>query len=156
MKKSSNRILTTHVGALPEVAALNKGAAGYEEDLREAVAAIVRNQRDIGLDVINEGEYAKGGDWLSYVEERFDGFEAHPPAGGKPLLLQGKDREEFADFYQYATARGTLFYGIAGQISDRRGRIGSARGRSPIAARRHLHARLRCCALASNPGRRRF
>jgi 5-methyltetrahydropteroyltriglutamate--homocysteine methyltransferase len=120
VQRSSNRILTTHVGALPELSALDKNAASYEQDLRKAVAAVVRKQREIGLDVINEGEYAKGGDWLSYVEERFDGFEAHPPAGGKPLLLQGKDREEFADFYQYATARGTLYYGIAGQTRPAR------------------------------------
>ena len=31
-------------------------------------------------------------------------------AGGKPLVEQGKDREEFADFYRYANERGTLFY----------------------------------------------
>jgi len=120
VKRSSSKILTTHVGALPELTALNKDAAGYEEELRNAVAAVVRKQCEIGLDVVNEGEYAKGGDWLSYLEERFDGFEQHPPAGGNSLLLQGKDREEFADFYAYATARGTLFYGVAGQVRPAR------------------------------------
>jgi 5-methyltetrahydropteroyltriglutamate--homocysteine methyltransferase len=44
------RILTTHVGSLPTL---------------ESVAAVVRRQREIGLDLINEGEYTKGGDWLS-------------------------------------------------------------------------------------------
>ena len=77
---------------------------------------MVAKQREIGLDVINEGEYTKGGDWLSYIEERFGGFEQRPPKGGKPVLLQGKDREEFAEFYRYASERGTLFYGAAGQI----------------------------------------
>ena len=78
-------------------------AAMTTPTLRQAVADVVARQRDIGIDVVNEGEYTKGGDWLSYVENRFGGFEARPPAGGKPLILQGKDREEFADFYHYAT-----------------------------------------------------
>ena len=52
MKRSSERILTTHVGSLP----LLDG---------NSVAAIVRQQRALGLDLINEGEYTKGGDWLS-------------------------------------------------------------------------------------------
>jgi 5-methyltetrahydropteroyltriglutamate--homocysteine methyltransferase len=70
--------------------------------------------------VVNEGEYTKGGDWLSYVDNRFGGFEARPPAGGTPVILQGKDREEFADFYSYATQRGSLFYEPAGQIKQAR------------------------------------
>jgi 5-methyltetrahydropteroyltriglutamate--homocysteine methyltransferase len=96
-----NKILTTHVGSLPEPA----GA-----DLHARISAIVQQQRDTGLDIINEGECAKGGDWLSYLEERFSGFEQRPPKDGVPLLLRGKDREEFADFYRYAAERGTLYY----------------------------------------------
>jgi 5-methyltetrahydropteroyltriglutamate--homocysteine methyltransferase len=120
VKRSTNKILTTHVGSLPELGPLDKTAADYDAKLREAVTSVVKKQRDIGLDIVNEGEYAKGGDWLSYVEGRFDGFEQRPPAGGTPLLLQGRDREEFADFYQYATARGTLFYSPGEQIRTRR------------------------------------
>jgi 5-methyltetrahydropteroyltriglutamate--homocysteine methyltransferase len=96
------RILTTHVGSLPTL---------------ESVEAVVRKQREVGLDLINEGEYTKGGDWLSYIEERFGGFEPRPaPAGEKPLITQGKDREAFADFYRYASERGTLFYTPGEQI----------------------------------------
>jgi 5-methyltetrahydropteroyltriglutamate--homocysteine methyltransferase len=54
------------------------------------------------------------------VDERFAGFEARPPAGGKPVILQGRDREEFADFYRYATERGTLFYSPGDQIKRSR------------------------------------
>jgi 5-methyltetrahydropteroyltriglutamate--homocysteine methyltransferase len=96
------RILTTHVGSLPTL---------------ESVAAVVRKQREIGLDLINEGEYTKGGDWLSYIEERFGGFEPRPaPPGERPLIAQGRDREAFADFYRYASERGTLFYAPGEQI----------------------------------------
>jgi 5-methyltetrahydropteroyltriglutamate--homocysteine methyltransferase len=121
MKRScSRKILTTHVGSLPRPDGTDR--AGNEDDatLRQAIAGVVARQREAGIDVINEGEYAKGGDWLSYVDSRFGGFEARPPAGGTPVILQGKDREEFADFYRYASERGTLFYEPAGQIKHAR------------------------------------
>jgi 5-methyltetrahydropteroyltriglutamate--homocysteine methyltransferase len=106
MKRSDGRILTTHVGSLPTL---------------DSVDAMVAKQRAIGLDVINEGELTKGGDWLSYMEGRFGGFEARAPAPGlKPLIAQGKDREQFADFYQYATEKGTLFYSPGEQIKKLR------------------------------------
>jgi 5-methyltetrahydropteroyltriglutamate--homocysteine methyltransferase len=77
----------------------------------------VAKQRELGLDLINEGEYTKGGDWLSYVETRFGGFEPRPPeAGTVPLIAQGRDREAFADFYRYASEKGTLFYAPGEQI----------------------------------------
>ena len=81
------------------------------------VADVVRRQRELGLDLINEGEYTKGGDWLSYVESRFAGFEPRPPdPRAVPLIAQGKDREAFADFYRYASDKGTLFYAPGEQI----------------------------------------
>jgi 5-methyltetrahydropteroyltriglutamate--homocysteine methyltransferase len=120
VKRSTTKILTTHVGSLPELASLDRTAADYPQKLRDQVAAVVQKQREIGLDVINDGEYSKEGDWLSYIEERFAGFEQRPPKGGKPVLLQGKDREEFADFYRYASERGTLFYAPGAQIKPTR------------------------------------
>jgi 5-methyltetrahydropteroyltriglutamate--homocysteine methyltransferase len=102
MKRSDKRILATHVGSLPTL---------------ESVEAMVRKQRELGLDLINEGELTKGGDWLSYMEGRFGGFEPRPPGpGDKPLIAQGRDREQFADFYRYATEKGTLFYTPGEQI----------------------------------------
>src|ERR671927_13604 len=104
MKRSTERILTTHVGSLPLIDG-------------NSVPAIVAKQRELGVDLINEGEYTKGGDWLSYVETRFGGFEARPAQPGAiPLIAQGKDREAFADFYRYASEKGTLFYAPGEQI----------------------------------------
>src|SRR5262249_56914706 len=51
---------------------------------------------------------------------RSAGSGARPRAGGTPLILQGKDREEFAEFYRYAAQRGTLFYEPGGQIKHAR------------------------------------
>src|ERR1700750_1379606 len=100
MKRSSRaKILTTHVGSLPRPDGTDRAGGEDDATLRAMVQDVVARQRAVGLDVINEGEYTKGGDCLSYVDDRFDGFEARPPAGGTPLILQGRDREEFADFY---------------------------------------------------------
>jgi 5-methyltetrahydropteroyltriglutamate--homocysteine methyltransferase len=119
-RSSSGKILTTHVGSLPRADGTDRPGGEDDAALRQSVADVVALQRDVGIDVINEGEYTKGGDWLSYVDNRFAGFEARPPAGGVPVILQGKDREEFADFYRYASERGTLFYEPAGQIKQSR------------------------------------
>ena len=88
-------------------------------ELREAVAGIVARQRELGLDLVNEGEYTKGGDWLSFADDRFAGFETRE-TDEKPLVAQGRDREVFDAFYRYATERGTLFYTPGGQVSPRR------------------------------------
>jgi 5-methyltetrahydropteroyltriglutamate--homocysteine methyltransferase len=109
MKRSTAKILTTHVGSLPGLSAFDPAAPDYEAKLRAGVAEVVKRQCETGLDVVNEGEYTKGGDWLSYVDGRFGGFEVGPPPA-EPMIAQGKDREEFAEFYRYATEKGTLFF----------------------------------------------
>jgi 5-methyltetrahydropteroyltriglutamate--homocysteine methyltransferase len=99
-------MLTTHVGSLPgrgEIA-----SSGRELDVAD-IRAVIAAQHDAGLDIVNEGEFTKGGDWLSYIDGRLGGFEA-TSTSSPPLIAQGRDREVFADFYRYAAERGTLFY----------------------------------------------
>jgi 5-methyltetrahydropteroyltriglutamate--homocysteine methyltransferase len=120
MQRSVAKILTTHVGSLPFLS-LDQGVAiGDQSHLADDVAAIVARQHEIGIDIINEGEYAKGGDWLRYMQKRFGGFTEISVADEKPLIERGKDREEFADFYKYANERGTLFYTPGAQIAKKR------------------------------------
>jgi 5-methyltetrahydropteroyltriglutamate--homocysteine methyltransferase len=120
MQRSVTKILTTHVGSLPFLS-LDKGVAvGDQSHLADDVAAIVARQREIGIDIINEGEYAKGGDWLRYMQNRFGGFTEIAVGDEKPLIERGQDREQFADFYKYATERGTLFYSPGAQIAKKR------------------------------------
>jgi hypothetical protein len=110
VQRSDSKILTTHVGSLPFLSPDKGLATGDDSRLTEDVAAIVAQQRETGIDVINEGEFAKGGDWLRYMQSRFGGFTEIGELEGKPLIERGKDREEFAEFYKYANERGTLFY----------------------------------------------
>jgi 5-methyltetrahydropteroyltriglutamate--homocysteine methyltransferase len=120
MQRSVSKILTTHVGSLPFLSPDRGLAVGDESHLADDVAAIVARQREIGIDIVNEGEFAKGGDWLRYMQTRFGGFTDIDAPQGKPLIEQGKDREEFADFYQYASERGTLFYTPGAQMAKKR------------------------------------
>jgi 5-methyltetrahydropteroyltriglutamate--homocysteine methyltransferase len=110
MRRSSERILTTHVGNLPGRHAFSEQSGQNDDSLRQAVAAIVRRQLEARLDIVNEGEFTKGGDWLTYIDGRLGGFEVRSTEGEVPIVAQGKDREIFAEFYKDATARGTLFY----------------------------------------------
>jgi 5-methyltetrahydropteroyltriglutamate--homocysteine methyltransferase len=54
------------------------------------------------------------------MQKRFGGFTEIDVLQGKALVDQGKDREEFADFYKYANERGTLFYTPGAQIAKKR------------------------------------
>jgi 5-methyltetrahydropteroyltriglutamate--homocysteine methyltransferase len=104
MKRSATRILTTHVGSLP-----GRGETASEHNLAASVQQVVAAQKEIGLDIVNEGEFTKGGDWLNYIDGRLGGFDKRERTGPPPIT-QGRDREEFAAFYKYASERGSLFY----------------------------------------------
>ena len=105
MERSHARILTTHAGALPrpdDLLALNaeraesfqrtpdaaESAAVHRQLLRGAVQEVVNRQTQLGIDVVNDGEFGKTmrtrldyGAWISYVIERFTGFEDREPVG---------------------------------------------------------------------------
>src|SRR5438105_10743625 len=110
MKRSVDRILTTHVGSLIRPPALQeflrakqKGEAfdqgAYGRCLTESVAAIVRRQAEAGIDVVSDGEFGKSISWSQYVLERLSGFERRPFKEGANPFQRGADREKFAEFY---------------------------------------------------------
>jgi 5-methyltetrahydropteroyltriglutamate--homocysteine methyltransferase len=106
MKRSQERILTTHVGSLVRPAELRElGMAAekdpakqpaYESALQQAITNVVKKQADIGIDIVNDGEFAKSS-WSAYVLKRISGFEVRPDQL-RPLVWLGRDRERFADF----------------------------------------------------------
>ncbi|MDA0238939.1 MAG: cobalamin-independent methionine synthase II family protein [Proteobacteria bacterium] len=110
MKRSEDRILTTHVGSLirpDEIKQhlLAKRGDDYDADahnksLTKCVAEIVRQQAAAGVDVVSDGEFGKGISWSQYVIERLDGFERRFLADDEPdPYAKGADRERFAEFY---------------------------------------------------------
>ncbi|MGH2511420.1 MAG: cobalamin-independent methionine synthase II family protein [Candidatus Limnocylindrales bacterium] len=84
MKRSVERILTTHTGSLPRPASLleamyaREDGQAQDQDLeagiRDAVGAVVRRQVEVGVDVLNDGEMSKIG-YSTYVKDRLTGFE---------------------------------------------------------------------------------
>ncbi len=109
MKRSSDHILTTHVGALPMPHDLWGSPDIDEARLRAAVRDVVQSQRTAGVDVVNEGELTKGGNWVSFVNDRLTGFESRPPSASAELLTQSADWIQFREFYDAAREGGTLF-----------------------------------------------
>ena len=107
MRRSTERILTTHVGALPDPQSAE--GARTDDDLRAAVRQVVRLQRDAGIDFVNEGEITKGGNFVTYINERLSGFEAGDASVMASVLTSSRDWTEFADFYTKAVKHGTLF-----------------------------------------------
>ena len=105
MKRSVDRILTTHVGSIvrpPELVQLS--AEEKQQQLPAFVKDVVRRQTSAGLDVVNDGEYGKSS-WSNYVLARLTGFEARPGTLA-PAIWLGRDRTRFADFMAAEFPRG--------------------------------------------------
>jgi len=128
MRGSHDRIITSHVGSLPRpddlIEANRKRDEGKSSDeqafqalLQTAVNNVVRHEKEVGVDVPNDGEFGKSmgqavnyGAWLSYAFRRLSGFQLEnppevPPRPAKPgdLTLAGfmhrRDRAKFAAAY---------------------------------------------------------
>src|SRR5690348_6851436 len=84
MKRSTDRILTTHTGSLPRPQALVDLMFAKEEGrpvdaellakrVEESVREVVAHQKEIGIDVVSDGEMSKPS-YATYVTERLTGF----------------------------------------------------------------------------------
>jgi 5-methyltetrahydropteroyltriglutamate--homocysteine methyltransferase len=128
MKRSTDRILTTHAGSLsrpPELLAANQARAEGKSDpgafaatLTKAVADVVGKQHAAGIDILNDGEFGKPmsqfydyGVWWNYVFERVEGFvppEQVPESEHKKssvaditltTIRNRRDWQKFSEFY---------------------------------------------------------
>jgi 5-methyltetrahydropteroyltriglutamate--homocysteine methyltransferase len=108
MKRSIDRILTTHVGSIPrppELLELGGTVTGepadkpeYARRLTGAVADVVAQQVAIGIDIVNDGEFGKSS-WANYILERVTGFEHRPEQLRVPEWI-GADAERFPEYMQ--------------------------------------------------------
>jgi 5-methyltetrahydropteroyltriglutamate--homocysteine methyltransferase len=119
MRTSTERILTTHTGSLPRPLHLrelySRGAMSeVNAALGEAVRDVVRQQRDVGLDIVNDGEFGKPvhgtgdadhahGAWAMYVQERVDGFADVEVESERQS--SSKDRSAFPNYYGEGPSR---------------------------------------------------
>jgi len=118
MKRSTSRILTTHVGSLIRPQALQDflrakqsgkpfDQAAYDRCLTDSVTEVVHQQADAGVDVVSDGEFGKSISWSQYVIERLSGFERRSIKAGANPFARGADRTRFAEFYAELDARET-------------------------------------------------
>jgi len=112
MKRSSERILTTHVGSLirppklQEFLRAKQGGKPYDEQgfqkcLSDSVAEVVKQQADAGIDVVSDGEFGKSISWAQYALTRLSGFERRSiKTDAANPFKRGADRTKFAEFYE--------------------------------------------------------
>ena len=110
MKRSTDRILTTHTGSLPRPADLASmlvaedngtltDTAGLASRVTAAVDEVVQKQREAGIDVINDGEMGKVG-YSTYVKHRLTGF------GGQSTQVARGEAKDFPEWNARAAAAG--------------------------------------------------
>jgi 5-methyltetrahydropteroyltriglutamate--homocysteine methyltransferase len=138
MKRSTDRIVTTHAGSLSRPADLiamgraraagdSKDDAAYARCLAASVADVVRKQRELGVDIPDDGEFGKPvagsydyGAWWDYAFARMSGFSLagggaqsqHKRSGVADLALTSfanrRDWQKFGEFYQDPESSGSL------------------------------------------------
>jgi 5-methyltetrahydropteroyltriglutamate--homocysteine methyltransferase len=145
VKRSDQRIITTHVGSLSrpsELLTLNAARSSgtpdvtaYDKGLAAAVTEVVMKQHEVGIDIANDGEFGKPmsaaydyGAWWNYAFERLEGFASpesipeteHKKSSVAELSLttfaRRRDWQQFSEFYHDPTS------GLAGSAPARRQR----------------------------------
>ena len=123
MPHNIDRILTTHVGSLIRPPKLIEfwrliedgkpyDEAAFEACLTEFVTEVVRQQADVGIDIVSDGEFSKGLNWAFYIFKRLKGIAVRPATPEElkdPMasMSGGQDRRAFPEFYaEYDTATG--------------------------------------------------
>ena len=107
LQQNTDRIQTTHIGSLPRphrlLDAMKAKYSGqtydekaYQDALHDAVADVVREQVQSGIDIVADGEFSKPG-FFTYVRERLDGFESRPEL---KLKLFEQEVAAFPEYYQ--------------------------------------------------------
>lgn len=128
MKRSSERLLTSHAGSLPrpdDVRALLAAKhanqpydqATFAARVATAVHQVVRQQLQSGIDVVNDGELSKI-NFTSYARERLGGVtQKKREPGQAPFKIWGRDEAEFPEYFaainlgvDYAVCTGPLKY----------------------------------------------
>ena len=111
MKRSTDRILTTHAGSLArpkdllEIMDAKLHGKPYDRDayvkrVRSAVADVVRKQVECGIDIVTDGEQGKAS-FNAYVAERLTGFE---PVGNSQERIAARmklnEAQAFPEYYE--------------------------------------------------------
>jgi 5-methyltetrahydropteroyltriglutamate--homocysteine methyltransferase len=135
LKRSTDRILTTHQGSLarpPDLMALlmaKQAREPYDADalairLQEAVAEVVRQQVSSGIDIVNDGEFSKTG-WAAYFVGRLDGLEVR--RGQRSVIgpITARDARLFPEWFDAAQSAGGPQYSWVARAAAQRHGVGT-------------------------------
>src|SRR5437867_9792906 len=115
MKYSTDRILTTHAGALLQLSDLKQmhiakdsgkllNEDAFHQRVRLAVSEVVKKQISCGLDIINDGEVGKS-NFSCYAGERLSGFvERDAKPGDQFSTIFARDMVEFGEYFRNKTS----------------------------------------------------
>src|ERR1044071_8625015 len=126
MRRSTDRILVSHAGNLPRPKYIDELIDGgkaregsnrqeYHQRLPNAINEIVDRQIEYGVDIVNDGEYAKAGSYGGYMQERVSGYSTVPIDPNKKPKRSGtaeRDHLLFPGFY----ASGLWYAGSGGPV----------------------------------------
>jgi 5-methyltetrahydropteroyltriglutamate--homocysteine methyltransferase len=126
MKRSTDRILTTHVGSLPRpddlramILQKQRGEsvdeAAFAARVKGAVGEIVRRQGEAGIDIVADGEMGRIG-FIPYVNERLQGIAPSATAEAANYWGLSREYQAFPEFYAWAAG----MPGTAGQTGRTR------------------------------------
>jgi 5-methyltetrahydropteroyltriglutamate--homocysteine methyltransferase len=112
VKRSTERILTTHVGSLVRPPPILEGMKArvlkkpYDQeqlarDIHVGVREVVRKQAEAGIDIPSDGEFGRQG-FQAYIAERLSGLEAldEPPGDDPFRYLSNPERARFPGFFE--------------------------------------------------------
>ena len=118
MKRSPDRIRTTHAGRLPVPpgceglsARLFRGEAVDAKVIEAGIDQVVRKQLDLGIDCIGDGEFWKARNF-AYYSRHLTGLETRPLRPGETGSTRTftRERDEFSRFYKDLDDTGTIFH----------------------------------------------
>ncbi len=118
MPPSPDHIRVSHAGTLPrpdglkELLMAEPGSARAQTSLAAAVAEVVRKQVDMGIDIVNDGEFSKVRGFSEYVRERLGGLA--PAASRRRLSVMARDLRDFPGFVGAKFARHVDFSAASG------------------------------------------
>lgn len=140
MQRSTDRILTTHVGSLVKpddlqdmISAREAGepydAGALQARVSSAVSDIVRKQAEVGVDIVNDGELGKSS-WGAYFRTRLSNVEARPGQRSTPGLIFEREEQRFPDWFAAARAGGgpTFSYVMRARAATRGRTVGAIQG----------------------------
>ena len=111
MKRSVERILTTHTGSLArpvdllDIMRAKESGQPYDHDayaagVRSAVSEVVRRQAEAGVDIVNDGEQGKPS-FTGYIIDRLTGFELRDPGPDRGPWAGSREVMAFPEFYEW-------------------------------------------------------